>query len=116
MGHFNYVFNVNENEIILHKAQANMQDEQLIVHGALYLTSERLVFVGYVPNTRTKVQSEVSLYHVQEIRPGKTFFFIENIIRVIDIRNEEYKFIVDKQKIWLAEIYKQLDAIGQPVD
>ena len=116
MSQFNYIFDVNEDEIILHKALANMQDEQLIVHGALYLTSERLVFVGYVPNTRTKVTSEVSLYHIQEICPGKTFFFINNIIRVIDIRNEEYKFIVDKQKVWLDEIYKQLDAIGQAVD
>jgi hypothetical protein len=105
---FHYEFQINENEKILHKALANMQEDELIVNGALYLTDERIIFVGYIPNTRTRVTSEVPLEHIKEVRPGKTFLVFNNILRVINIRNEEYKFIVDGQKEWLQQIEKQI--------
>ena len=95
---FHYGFKLNENEKIMHKALANMHDNDLIVNGALYLTDERMVFVGYAPNTTTRMSCEVSLYHIKEVRPEKTFRFINNIIRIINIRDEHYKFIVDQQK------------------
>ena len=99
---------MTENEKIMHKALANMHDNDLIVNGALYLTNERMVFVGYLPNDITKVSCEISLYHIKEIRPEKTFRMFNNIIRIISIRDEQYKFIVDKQKEWLAQIDRQL--------
>ena len=109
---FHYGFDLLENEVIVHKALANIHDNDMIANGALYLTNERLIFVGYVPNERTRVSCEVSLYHIKEIRPEKTFRLFNNILRVISIRDEQYKFIVDKQKIWLEQIDRQLKAIG----
>ncbi len=104
---------MNENEVILHKELANMHDNDLIANGGLYLTNERMVFVGYIPNSRTRVSCDVSLYRIREVRPEKTFRLFNNIIRIISIRDEEYKFIVDSQKEWLRQIKVQLKAIGQ---
>ena len=103
---------MNENEKIMHKALANMHDNDLIVNGALYLTNERLCFVGYVPNSRTRMTCEVSLFHIKEVRPEKTFKIFNNVIRVINIRDEQYKFVVDGQKEWLERIHSQLSQIG----
>lgn len=111
MRQFHYGFDLNENEKIVHKALANMHDNDLIVNGALYLTNERLYFVGYLPNTGTRMFCEVSLYHVKEVRPEKTFRIFNNILRIIGIGEEQYKFIVDDQKIWLKEIDKQLNLL-----
>ena len=107
-----YGFKMTENEKIIHKALANMHDNDLIVNGALYLTNERMVFIGYMPNDTTKVTCEISLYHIKEIRPEKTFRIFNNIIRIVSIRDDHYKFIVDKQKEWLAQIDKQLKALA----
>ena len=109
--HYHYAFDMKENEKILYKELANIHDNDLIANGALYLTDERLIFVGYVPNERTRVSCEVSLYHVKEVRPEKTFKIFNNIIRIINIRDEQYKFIVDHQKDWLEHINRQLKAI-----
>ena len=109
---FHYGFALNETETILHKALANMHDNDLIVNGGLYLTNERIVFVGYVPNSRTRVSCEISLFRIKEVRPEKTFYFFNNIIRVISISDEEYKLIVDNQTEWLKQINRQLQTIG----
>jgi hypothetical protein len=111
MKDFHYDFQMIENEKIMHKALANMHDNDLIANGALYLTDERLVFVGYIPNERTRVSCEISLYHVKEIKPEKTFFVFNNIIRVISIRDEQYKFIVDDQRRWMTQIDQQIKAL-----
>ena len=109
---YSYGFEMTENEKILHKGLANMQEGSAIVKGALYLTNERMVFVGLVPESRTMVQSEVSLFHVREVRLKRTLFIFENIIEIENLQGEVYKFILDKQKVWHAEIHKQLAAIG----
>ena len=109
---FHYGFEINENETILHKALANMEDNDLVANGALYLTNERMVFVGYILNSRTRVSCEVSLYHIKEVRPEKTFYVFNNIIRIISVRDEHYKFIVDTQREWLEQINRQLSVIG----
>jgi len=102
---------MTETEKIVHKALVNMHDNDLIANGAMYLTDERLVFVGYVPNERTRVFCEISLYHIKEVKPEKTFLVFNNIIRIIDIRDEQYKFIVDDQKVWLEQIDLQIKAL-----
>lgn len=108
---FHYGFDINDNEVILHKAIANMHDNDLIVNGALYLTNQRLFFVGYVPNSRTRMSCEISLYHVKEVIPEKTFHLFNNVIRVVNLREEQFKFIVDGQKEWLDQIGRQLRAL-----
>ena len=90
-----------------------MHDNDLIVNGALYLTDERIVFVGYLPNTTTRMTCEISLFHIKEVRAEKTFKLFNNIVRVINIRDEHYKFVVDEQKEWLRLIDNQLRQIGQ---
>lgn len=112
MKQFHYGFEMTENERIKHKSLVNMHDNDLIVNGALYLTDERLVFVGYVPNERTRVSCEISLYHIKEVKPEKTFFVFKNIIRIINIRDEEYKFIVDNQKEWIEQINLQIQSLA----
>lgn len=111
MKQFHYDFAMTETEKIVHKALVNMHDNDLIANGAMYLTDERLVFVGYVPNERTRVFCEISLYHIKDVKPEKTFLVFNNIIRIIDIRDEQYKFIVDDQKVWLEQIDCQLKAL-----
>ena len=102
---------MTETEKILHKALVNMEDGELVANGALYLTTERMVFVGYMLNTRTRVSCDISLYHIKEVRPEKTFYVFNNIIRIISIRDEHYKFIVDRRSEWLEQIDRQLRAI-----
>ena len=89
---YSYGFEMTENEKILHKGVANMQEGQAIVNGALYLTNERVVFVGLVPESRTMVQSEVSLYQVREVRSKRTLFIFENIIEIENLQGDVYRF------------------------
>jgi hypothetical protein len=109
---FHYGFDMLDDERILHKALVNMEDNDLFANGALYLTNERLVFVGYILNTRNRVSCDISLYHIKEVKPEKTFLVFNNIIRIISIRDEQYKFIVDRQKEWLEKIGGVLREIG----
>lgn len=103
-----YRFPIEERESIIKKDHANLYCDGEAYTGAFYLTSERLVFVGYLMDIDSKYIEEVPLAHISEAKPGKTFFLIPNVINISTIRNRELKFIVNDRDKWLAEINRQI--------
>jgi hypothetical protein len=81
--------------------------------GALYLTGERLVFVGYVMDITRKYVEIVPLEHIREVRGERTFFIIPNALLVTTITGKILKIIVDPgdRNAWLKAIEEQLDKI-----
>lgn len=106
-----YRFPLEEQERIIKKDHANLYCDGEAFTGAFYLTSERIVFVGYLMDIHDKYIEEVPLSHISEIKPGKTFFFIPNAIDVSTIRNRNLRFIVNGRSKWLEAIRDQLDSL-----
>lgn len=106
-----YSFSLEEREFILKKDLANLYCGSEAYAGALYLTSERLVFVGYLLDIESKYIEEVPLTHIEDIKPEKTFFVIPNVIAVKTIRDRNLKFIVNGRDSWLNAIRQQIDKL-----
>lgn len=106
-----YSFPLNEGEKILKKDHANMQKAGEAFHGALYLTNERLVFVGYMGDLSNKYMNETPLEHVQELLPEKTFYVIPNIINVQNLKDHNYKIIINNRDQWIQAINEQRNKI-----
>lgn len=103
-----YSFPLEEQERIVKKDHANLYCDGEAYAGAFYLTSDRLVFVGYLMDIHDKYVEEVPLSHIAEISPGKTFFLIPNVINVSTIRNRKLKFIVKGRDSWISAINEQI--------
>ncbi|MCX7781437.1 MAG: GRAM domain-containing protein [Negativicutes bacterium] len=103
-----YSFPLNEHEVILKKDLASMSMGNQAYSGALYLTSERLVFVGYLMDIRNKYLEEMSLWHIAEIKPAKSLLVIANALIVTTIQGRTMKFVVRNRDEWLAEIRQKL--------
>lgn len=106
-----YSFNMLENEKILKKDLCNLAIEGTILNGAFYLTSERLVFVGYLLDQAHKHFTDLSLVHIDEIRREKTFRFIPNVLIVHSIQNVEWKLTLSGRDNWYDAVQKQLSLI-----
>jgi hypothetical protein len=116
MQKFNYGFPLKDDEKIIYKEHANMHDSEYVLSGAMYLTDMRIVFVSLVPNSNNKVTYSISLYDIREVKTEKSLFVFNNILRIVDVHDNRYKFIVKGQKKWQAQISMQLDQIGlQPL-
>lgn len=107
-----YSFPVGEEEKILKKDHASMAVGGQAYNGALYLTNERIVFVGYLMDIRNKYVEEVSLYHVKEIKPEKSLLVIPNAMRIVTIQDRTIKIVVSKRNEWYAEICRKMEEIG----
>lgn len=68
-----YTFPLEPDELIIKKCLASYSSSGDNLTGALYLTDRRLVFVGYVLNINNKYMDDVTLSHIKEILPEKTF-------------------------------------------
>ena len=112
MKKFHYGFALNQGEVIIHKGTANMHDSEYIISGALYLTDEKIIFIGYIPNSRNKVSSTILLEDVREVKTEKSLFVFNNILRIVDIHDVNYKFIVKGQQEWNSQILRQLGRVG----
>lgn len=104
-----YRFPIQERENILKKDHANLYCDGEAYTGAIYLTNERLVFVGYLMDINSKYMEEVPLAHISEAKPGKTFFVIPNVLNISTIKNRKLKFIVNGRDQWLTELNHQLE-------
>jgi hypothetical protein len=106
-----YRFPLNDNENILKKSLASLHLEDNAFTGALYLTDQRIVFVGYVVNITRKYLEDIPLEHVAKIEAGKTFWVVPNVIDVTTIRNRKFKIIVNpgERNEWLGAIKAELD-------
>lgn len=106
-----YKFPLNDNEHILKKGLASLHLEDSAYAGALYLTDERIVFVGYVVNITRKYLEDVPLEHLATVEAGKTFWVVPNVIDITTIRDRKFKFIVNpgERNGWLAAIKEEVD-------
>jgi hypothetical protein len=104
-----YRFSLSENEKILKKDAATLHIDREALSGALYLTSGRLVFVGYEAGVAYKTEKAVSLDRIAEVRAGKTMFLIPNVLDITTRDNERLKIIVLGRDEWLAAIQQKLE-------
>lgn len=95
-----YSFPLKEHETITCKDMANLYHAGDALQGALYLTEERLVFVGYIMDITRKYMLEVPLAHVEKVEVGRSLFVVPNVLHVRTIREEEYKFILKRRDHW----------------
>lgn len=80
--------------------------------GAFYLTNERLVFVGYMMDITRKYLEEMPLGQISEIKGGKTFYIIPNVLEVNSCGGKQLKFIVEGRDSWLTAIKEEMDKLG----
>lgn len=106
-----YRFPVGENEKIIKKGMASVQRGSESFSGALYLTNERVVFVGYLLDVSNKYLIEAPLEHILELKKGKTFFIIPNMIVVSTIKDQDFKIRVQGRDKWIQEINKQIAVV-----
>lgn len=105
-----YSFPLGETEEIIKKGHASLHLEDSAFTGAFYLTTERLVFVGYVMDITRKHIEEIPLAHVSEVRGEKTFFVVPNVLAISSAWGKSLKIIVDpgSRNAWLDAIRQQL--------
>lgn len=95
-----YSFSLQPDERILKKDHANFEGPTEKLHGALYLTTERLVFVGYLLGFDRKYLRVVPWAELDKVRTGRTFGLIPNVLIVETAEGEELRFIVRGRDAW----------------
>ena len=108
-----YRFSLEKNEQILKKDAATLHIDREALTGALYLTNERLVFVGYVAGVVYKTVKAASLRQIREIKASKTMFIIPNVLDITIENNERFKIIVQGRDEWLAAIRQGVVMVGR---
>lgn len=106
-----YSFPVEASENILKKGLVNLELDGEAFSGALYLTTSRLVFVGYLLDITHKYMEDLPLTHIREITRGKSLLIIPNVLTVLTLTERKLKFIVSGSGEWLVEINKQMNLI-----
>lgn len=90
---------------------ANLECDDEAFSGALYLTTNRLVFIGYLLDITHKYMEDLPLSHVSEITRGKSLFVIPNVLNVWTIKERKLKFIVGGSSEWFAKIKEQVNSL-----
>jgi hypothetical protein len=111
-----YRFSLKENEQILKKGEASLHIDDVGLTGALYLTNERLVFVGFVLGAARQHEKAVLLQQIRELKTGKTFFIIPNVLEITIDDGERLNVIVRGRDEWLAAIRSQMALKGKTLD
>jgi hypothetical protein len=111
-----YRFSLKENEQILKKGEAILHIEEEGLSGALYLTNERLVFVGFVLGASHQQERSVSLKQIRKLTGGKTFFIIPNVLNITSDADEHLKIVIQERDAWLAAIHNHMAAAGNTMD
>jgi len=84
--------------------------------GALYLTNERLVFVGFVLGASHRQERSVSLEQIRKLTGGKTFFIIPNVLNITSEADEHLKIVIQERDEWLAAIHNHMAATVNTMD
>lgn len=103
-----YSFPLEEQEQILKKDLVSLTSDGQSFNGALYLTNERLVFVGYLLGISQRYMDEVLLYHIKDILARKTFFVIPNVIEITTLQGRTVTVIASKRDQWIKAIEQQM--------
>lgn len=99
-----YSFPMKEQEIILRKGMANLYYEGDAFQGALYLTDERVIFVGHLSDITRKYMVDIPLSHIAAMTTGRSLYIVPNILCIRTIRSDSYKFIVKQRDSWHTAI------------
>ena len=105
-----YSFPVDAGEDIVKKGLANLASIGETLSGALYLTTDRLVFVGYFLDMTRKYMEDMPLAHISQMTIGKSLFIIPNVLNVCTIEDKKLKFVVSGTNEWLTQINEQKQA------
>jgi stage V sporulation protein SpoVS len=108
-----YRFPLEHTEQIIKKDLATLHIDRVGLTGALYLTNERLVFVGYEVGVVFKMVKAFSLMQIREIKAGKTMFIIPNALEITIENNERLKIIIQGRDTWLTAIREGVVAAGR---
>jgi hypothetical protein len=108
-----YRFPLGNKEQILKKDSATLHIDREALTGALYLTSERLVFVGYVSGLVHKTIKDVSLKEIRKIEGRKTMFIIPNVLDITLENGERLKIIIQVRDEWMAAIRREAALTGR---
>jgi len=103
-----YSFELLENEKIIKKGLGNLTLEGMLFNGAVYLTSERMMFVGYLLDQTNKHYTDISLYHIDEIRKEKTFRILPNVLVIHSLQGVEWKLTISGRDGWYEAMQNQL--------
>lgn len=116
-----YKFNLEENELILKKGYATLFSKDISLKrllldadtlvGVLYLTTTRIVFIGYLLSATSKHIEEIPLVHIRSISAENSLFIVPNAIRIATIRGKEFLLVVDQRDGWIAAIERQANQI-----
>jgi hypothetical protein len=108
-----YRFPLGNNEKILKKDFAALHGDREALTGALYLTNERLVFVGHVSGVVFKTIKAVSLKQITEIKGRKTMFVIPNVLDITIENKERFEIVIQGRDKWLAAIRQEAALAGR---
>lgn len=108
-----YRFTLEHNEQILKKGEASLHIDDVGLTGALYLTNERLVFVGFVLGASQQQEKAILLKQIKTIEGGKTFFIIPNVLAITLDDDEQFNVNVQGRDEWLASIRNQMAVVGK---
>ena len=103
-----YSFPLLEHETVLKKDHASLTLDDNSFTGALYLTNERLVFVGYILDIKKKYLEEVMHQHIYRLDKEKTFYLFPNVLIVETIHDKVLKFVVKDRDSWYEAIQEQI--------
>lgn len=108
-----YIFPLAQNERILKKSMATLEMGDKTGLGAIYLTSERLVFIGYLGAAVTTAwEEEIPLVHIRDIKEAKTFSLLSNAIEISTIRDRTFRILLNAGRDeWKAAIEAQMEII-----
>jgi hypothetical protein len=106
-----YSFELLQNEQIIKKAVGNLTIENTLFTGAFYLTNERMMFVGYLLDQTQKHYTDISLYHIDELRKEKTFRIIPNVLIIHSVQGVEWKVLITGRDSWYEAVQKQISLI-----
>lgn len=104
-----YSFQLGNDEKILKKDHASLSVDGEAYTGALYLTNEKVVFVGYILDIKKKFIEEIPFQLIRTITKEKTFFLLSNVLVLETIRDRSLRFVVNNRQEWFDAIGKQMD-------
>ena len=92
-------FDLDNNEAIFLKKQANFLQNNEGIGGHLCITDKRLIFKSYISETKNK-ECVIKLDEISRIETFRTLGIVNNGIKIITKNEVDNRFVVDNQKKW----------------
>ena len=106
-----YSFALLANETILKNGLACLELDEFHLYGALYLTNERLLFIGYTRMNAFKHKVEIDLAHIEHLQTKKTLSLFDNAIQIMTFQGFTCTIIIDQRDQWATDISQQMDIV-----